>query len=72
MKRTVLLIIFSVFFLPFLHAQTGIIEGRVFNSKNNEPTPFANIQVMGTTTGATSALMGNLSSKMLFPATTGL
>lgn len=31
--------------------ENGTIEGRVFNSKNNEPIPFANIIIKGTTTG---------------------
>lgn len=36
----------------------GIIEGRVFNAKNNEPLPFVNIVIFGTTIGSTSDLDG--------------
>ncbi len=32
----------------------GIIEGRIFNAQNNEPIPFANIVIWGTTIGSTS------------------
>ncbi|MGC9343207.1 MAG: carboxypeptidase-like regulatory domain-containing protein, partial [Bacteroidales bacterium] len=37
----------------------GIIEGRVFNSKNNEPIPFATIAIFGTSIGSISDLDGN-------------
>ncbi len=40
-------------------AQTGNIKGRIFNSKNNEPIPFANIIIEGTNIGSTSDLDGN-------------
>jgi CarboxypepD_reg-like domain/TonB-dependent Receptor Plug Domain len=36
----------------------GVIQGRVFNSKNNEPVAFANIAIFGTTIGSTSDLDG--------------
>ena len=42
-----------------LHAQGGVIKGRIFNEKNNEPVPFANIVVLGTTIGSTSDFDGN-------------
>lgn len=42
-----------------LIARSGRIEGRVFNSKNNEPLPFTNIVIFGTNIGATSDLDGN-------------
>ncbi|MEI6683975.1 MAG: TonB-dependent receptor [Bacteroidota bacterium] len=43
-----------------LSAQTGVIKGRVFNHKNNEPVPFVNIIIDGIPTqGATSDLDGN-------------
>jgi hypothetical protein len=38
---------------------TGIIKGRVFDAKSNEPLEFANIQIAGTTIGSTSDLDGN-------------
>ncbi|MFH1121219.1 MAG: TonB-dependent receptor [Bacteroidota bacterium] len=41
-----------------LFAQHGTIRGRVFNENNNEPLPFTNIIIFGTTTGSTSDLDG--------------
>ena len=35
-----------------IFAQTGIIEGRIANKLNNEPLPFATVQIVGTTKGA--------------------
>ena len=40
-------------------AQRGIIEGRVYNAKNNQPIEFATIAVFGTTIGSISDLDGN-------------
>lgn len=37
---------------------TGEIEGRVFNSKNNEPVPFANVVIFQTTIGSASNFDG--------------
>jgi len=42
-----------------LSAQTGSIKGRVFNAKNNEPLPFTNIIISGTTIGSVSDSDGN-------------
>jgi outer membrane receptor for ferrienterochelin and colicin len=42
-----------------VHAQTGVIKGRVFNGASNEPIPFASIILTGTTIGSTSDLEGN-------------
>lgn len=36
----------------------GIIEGRIYNTKNNEPIPFANIVIWGTSIGSISDLDG--------------
>lgn len=44
-----------------LAAQTGMIEGRVFNKINNEPVPFANILVQGTALGAVADADGRYS-----------
>lgn len=47
------------FFMPLLMAaQSGRIEGRVFDAKNNEPLPFTNIVIFGTNIGAVSDLDG--------------
>ncbi len=48
-----------VFAFTQIFAQNGTIRGRVFNDKNNEPLPFTNIIIFGTTIGSTSDLDGN-------------
>ncbi len=40
-------------------SNSGVIKGRVFNSKTNEGVPFATIQIWGTTIGAVSDFDGN-------------
>ena len=60
--KTYFLYIFFILISISLFSQSGengIIEGRVFNSKNNEPVPFANIVIWGTTIGAVSDFDGN-------------
>jgi len=52
------LIIILLTALNSLNAQSGRIEGRVFDAKNNEPLPFTNIIIMGTNIGTTSDLDG--------------
>lgn len=52
-------IIFVVLMIGKAGAQSGRIEGRVFNAKNNEPLPFTNIIIQGTSIGTTSDLDGN-------------
>lgn len=39
--------------------QNGEIRGRVFNIETNEPIPFANIAISGTTIGSSSDMDGN-------------
>jgi hypothetical protein len=46
---------------------SGIIKGRVFNSKTNEGVPFATIQIWGTATGAVTDIDGNFSFSGLKP-----
>jgi outer membrane receptor for ferrienterochelin and colicin len=72
MQRQFLTIIF--FFSAFiLFAQTGVIKGRVFNHKNNEPVPFANIIIDGKPTqGATSDIDGNYTITKVSPGYTRL
>lgn len=41
-----------------MQAQSGRIEGRVYDAKNNEPLPFTNIIIQGTNIGTTSDLDG--------------
>jgi hypothetical protein len=40
-------------------AQQGKITGRIFDERNNDPIPFANIIINGTNIGSTSDLDGN-------------
>ncbi len=53
-------LVFLLFIMSgVLMAQTGIIKGRVYNHKNNEPLPFVNIIIDGNPTqGATSDIDG--------------
>jgi len=56
-KKTGLFLLILI--LPFIaEAQSGRIEGRVFDTKNNEPLPFTNIMIFGTNIGAVSDLDG--------------
>jgi hypothetical protein len=53
--------ILSIFFMLIqisVLAQNGIITGRVSDAKNNEPVPFANIIIQGTTIGGASDIEG--------------
>lgn len=58
MKKIFLSGILILAFIQII-AQNGTIKGRVFNEKNNEPLPFTNIIIFGTTIGSTSDLDGN-------------
>ena len=66
MKKTALLIIMTWLALT-IYAQSGKIEGRIFDASNNEPIPFANIVIWGTQVGSTSDLDGNFSFTGLEP-----
>lgn len=47
--------------LEFISGQaySGVIKGKVFDSKTNEGVPFASVQVWGTNTGAVTDFEGN-------------
>jgi len=49
------------------YSQNGKIEGRVYDATNNEPLPFTNLVIWGTTIGSTSDLDGNFSFTGLEP-----
>ena len=53
MKITTQFVFTLLLFLPLcLSAQPkGVVKGRVFDSKNNEPIPFANVVIWKTATG---------------------
>ncbi len=53
-RKTILLIAVLCLLSGFIHAQPGIIKGRISNLINNEPIPFANVAIQGTAKGAVS------------------
>ena len=56
-----------------IFGQTGVIKGRVYNHKNNEPIPFANIIIDGKPTqGSTSDIDGNFIISKVEPGYTRL
>ena len=61
--RTKFIIIFFLFINFIISAQdnSGVIKGRVYNTKTNEGVPFATIQIWGTTIGAVTDFDGNFS-----------
>lgn len=67
MKKELLLSLL-VSFGTLLHAQyNGIIRGKVLSITTNEPVPFANIIVDGTTLGTSSDIDGNFEIKGIEP-----
>ena len=60
LKINAFVILFLMTFsTTMLYSQSGKIQGRVFNAKNNEPLPFTNIIISGTNIGTSSDLDGN-------------
>ncbi len=61
MKNIYIVILILVFMLPFssLYSQQGVIQGRVYNEKNNDPVMFASVAIFGTSIGSTTDLDGN-------------
>ena len=51
-------VILFILLVSSVFAQNGQISGRVFDQRNNEPLPFANVIVKGTQIGATTDLDG--------------
>lgn len=54
--QTFIIMIMTLF--TSVYAQNGVIKGRVFNEANNEPLPFVNILIQGTTIGSTTDFDG--------------
>ncbi len=52
MKKYWLITVFVLIAPLFLGAQNASLKGRVYNQQNNEPLPFVNVVVSGTTIGA--------------------
>ena len=58
MKKLFLSLLFLLFFISS-YAQTTKVYGTISNALSNEPIPFANVVVEGTTLGAVSDIDGN-------------
>lgn len=58
MQRFFVVLLFSALALGSI-AQKGKLEGKVIDPVNNEPVPFANIIISGTTIGAITDIDGN-------------
>ncbi len=57
--KNILLVFLNVMAIGFqLSAQNAVVSGRVIDKTNNEPLPFANVIVKGTTIGATTDFDG--------------
>jgi hypothetical protein len=59
MRNIILLPIFILLYTGIANAQQAVVRGRVFDAVSNEPLPFVNIVVAGTSTGTVSDLDGN-------------
>ena len=69
MKKCFLFITVILSIYSTLQAQqnSGVIKGRVYNSKTNESVPFATVQIWGTTKGVITDSDGNFSFTGLDP-----
>ncbi len=63
------LILFTLLILQAFHmmAQQGVVQGRIYNAKNNEPVEFATVAIFGTSIGSISDLDGNFTFTGLEP-----
>jgi outer membrane receptor for ferrienterochelin and colicin len=59
MKNRLFIIGTSLLLATSLFAQSGVIRGRIYDQKNNQPMPFVNVIVVGQSIGAASDLDGN-------------
>jgi hypothetical protein len=69
MNKFIIYITITLLTISTLSAQqnSGVIKGRVFNSKTNEGVPFATIQIWGTTIGAVTDFDGKYSLSGIKP-----
>ncbi len=67
MKTTFLAALLCLLLPTFALAQTGVIQGRIYNSINNQPLEFATVGVPGTSVGTTTDLDGNYKLENLEP-----
>jgi len=66
MKKRILFFTLQLFTIAII-AQNGIIKGRVYNSINNEPIPFASVGVASTTASTATDIEGRYELKNLSP-----
>jgi hypothetical protein len=66
-KRILLILSLTINIGIVAFTQSGKIEGRVFDTKNNQPLPFTNIIVWGTENGSSSDINGNFSISGVVP-----
>ncbi len=69
MKTKIVLLFIFLFSSQLLSAQKGGIKGRVVDAVNNEPLPFVNLIIQGTSTGASTDIDGNYQINNLQPGT---
>lgn len=50
-----------------LYAQKGKLEGKIFDASDNQPVPFANVVIKGSTNGTVTDLDGNFKFENLEP-----
>ena len=67
MKRLILLAIILISYQTALQAQQATLKGRVFDAVSNEPLPFVNVIVTGTTIGTITDIDGNFQFTGLQP-----
>jgi hypothetical protein len=66
-SKIILTLVFFVILGTGAIAQSGKIQGRVYDAKNNESLPFTNIIIWGTDIGSSSDLDGNFTFTGLKP-----
>lgn len=67
MYRITSLVFILIVNFTYIKAQNGVIKGKVVEEVNNDPIPFANIIIEGTTIGGTSDIDGNYRIENLEP-----
>ena len=67
LRLSIIFVQLTIFISAAFAQNTGTIQGRIFNSNSNEPVPFANIVVWGTSIGSSSDFDGNFKFAALTP-----
>lgn len=57
-KKIAILVLFMILQLGYIFGQQGVIQGRVYNTNNNDPVQFASVAIYGTAIGSISDLDG--------------